>query len=141
MLSMKTDYSHVSWIFWNSDNTKPRYYESVLNGGVKFTGQRPWENRNLVVFRKDFLVTDEMYETFLDEAMDMCGVEYGMWQNLGIKLASIFALAKNIFANGDDYSNCSELILKFKDKVGLHLEEDQDLVDPRDIVEACRRLG
>lgn len=26
MLMLGTDYSHVSWILWSSDRTKPRYY-------------------------------------------------------------------------------------------------------------------
>lgn len=140
MFELQTDYSHVSWIFWNTARTKPRYYEAILHGGVVFTGQRHWESRNQVVFRKDFEVTEEVYENFLDSAMDKCGEQYGFWQNVGIKIKSIFALDKNIFSSSKDQSNCSELIFEFKDVVGLSIpgEKDGDLVTPRDIVEACK---
>ena len=140
MRELKTDYSHVSWIFWNTPRTKPRYYEAILHGGVTFTGQRHWESRNKVMFRKDFEVSEEVYDQFLDEAMDKCGEEYGFWQNIGIKLKSVFALSKNVFSNSKDTSNCSELIYIFAKFVNLHVEseKDQDLVTPRDIVEACR---
>lgn len=142
MYELQTDYSHVSWIFWNSDRTKPRYYEAVMSGGVKFTGQRHWEKRNNTVFRKDFEVSEEIYEKFLDEAMDKCGEEYGFLQNLGIKIKSIFALDRNIFASSEDKTNCSELIFSFKNYVNLIVvgETDENLVTPRDVVEACRRI-
>jgi len=139
MFELKTDYSHVSWIFWNTDRSKPRYYEAVLHGGVKFTGQKQWEARNKVMFRKDFEIPEFDYDAFLDSAMDKCGIEYSFWQNVGIKLKSIFALSRNLFSNGDDESNCSELIYDFKDFVKLKVDEtDPDLVTPRQIVEACR---
>ena len=142
MAELQTDYSHVSWIFWNTARTKPRYSEAVLHGGVKFTGQRHWEERNKTVFRKDFEVSEEIYEQFLDEAMDKCGEEYGFWQNLGIKIKSIFGLDRNIFSSSKDQSNCSELIFSFKAYVGLVVigETDENLVTPRDIVEALRRM-
>lgn len=141
MYELGTDYSHVSWIFWNTARTKPRYYEAILHGGVTFTGQRHWESRNKIVFIKHFEVTDEVYEAFLDEAMDRCGEKYGFWQNIGIKIKSVFALRRNIFSNGNDESNCSELIHSFWHFVDLELDVDPDLVTPRDIVEACRRAG
>jgi len=142
MKCLETDYSHVSWIFWNSSRTKKRYYECVLHGGVVFTGGKIWESRNKIVFRKDFEVSDEIYEQFLDEAMDKCGIEYSLLQNIGIKLKSIFALSRNLFSNGSDGSNCSELIYLFKDKVNLVLPNDidEDSCSPKDIVEACRAM-
>lgn len=141
MFEMGTDYSHVSWIFWNTNRTKPRYYECYLKGGVAFTGQRHWEGRNHTVFRKDFEVTDEIYELFLDSAMDKCGESYGFWQNLGIKLKVVFALDRNIFSSSKDSSNCSELIYDFKDFVGLVINgTEADLVTPKDIIEAIRQM-
>lgn len=142
MRELRTDYSHVSWIFWNSTQLKPRYYEAILHGGVVFTGQRHWESRNKIVFRKDFVVSDEVYEQFLDEAMDKCGEQYGFWQNIGIKIKSVFALSKNIFSSSKVSSNCSELIYIFSKFVNLEVksQEDPDLVSPKDIVEACREV-
>lgn len=140
MYELGTNYSHVSYIFWNSDRTKPRYYECVLNGGVKFTGQNFWEGRNQTVFRKDFEVTDEIYAKFLDSAMDKCGESYGLLQDLGIKISEMFRLAKNIFSSSTYNCNCSELVYDFADYVGLKNipQSDPDLVTPKDIVEACR---
>jgi hypothetical protein len=140
MDELGTDYSHVSWIFWNTARTKPRYYEAVLHGGVVFTGQRHWEGRNKVVFRKDFEVSESTYDQFLDEAMDKCGEQYGFWQNIGIKIKSVFALSGNLFSSSKDSSNCSELIYIFSKFVNLKVEteNDQDLVTPKHIVEACR---
>lgn len=142
MYDMKTDYSHVSWIFWNTPRLKPRYYEAAMGGGVKFTGQRHWEHRNLTVFRKDFEVSDEVYELFLDEAMDKCGEEYSFIQNLGIKIKSIFALDKNVFKQSADGSNCSELIFVFAKYVKLIIrgETDGNLITPKQIVESCREM-
>lgn len=139
MKELHTDYSHVSWVFWNTDRTKPRFYEAAMRGGVKFTGSRFWLSRNKEVFRKDFEVSEGTYETFLDLAMDKCGEEYGFLQTLGIKLNSIFAFGKNIFSSSADTSNCSELIFAFKDFVKLDVNSTEDLVTPRDIIEACRK--
>ncbi len=143
MYEMGTDYSHVSWIFWNRDRTKPRYYEAAMHGGVKFTGQRHWEARNYTVFIKHFEVSDEVYEQFLDEAMDKCGEEYSLLQNLGIKIKSIFALNKNVFEQAGDGSNCSELIFVFAKYVNLEIrgETDGNLVTPKQIVESCREMS
>lgn len=143
MYEMQTDYSHVSWIFWNSDRTKPRYYEATMHAGVQFTGERFWKGRNKIVFQKDFEVSEEVYEKFLDSAMDKCGEAYGFWQNIGIKIKSIFALSGNVFSSNDDKSNCSELIFDFREFVNLEFKEDIDgeWVTPKDIVEACRRAA
>lgn len=143
MKHLGTDYSHVSWIFWNNSRTKPYYYEAILNGGVTFTGHRHWESRNKIVFRRDFEVTQQVYDEFLDEAMDKCGEDYGFLQNLGIKLKSIFGLSSNPFTSAQFTSNCSELIYVFSRYVNLDVrtERNQDLVTPRDIVEACREAA
>lgn len=138
MRELKTDYSHVSWIFWNTDRTRPRYYEAIMRGGVTFTGVRHWEGRNLTVFRKDFEISELNYEILLDKAMDKCGEEYGFLQNLGIKLNKIFSFGKNIFSDSQDKSNCSELIFDFKDFVGLEISGDPDLITPKDIIENLR---
>lgn len=110
-----------------------------IDGGVKFTGSRFWLSRNKEVFRKDFEISEENYEAFLDLAIDKCGEEYGFLQTLGIKLNSIFAFGKNIFSSSADTSNCSELIFAFKDFVKLDVNSTEDLVTPRDIIEACRK--
>lgn len=136
---LKTDYSHVSWIFWNKEATNPRYYECTLHGGVRFTGRKFWDQRNLIVFQKDYEISEDNYQAFLDDAIDRCGEEYGLLQNIGIQISQWFSIAKNIFSTSKDTSNCSELIFNFKDYVGLRLSKnDPDLIDPKDIVEACR---
>jgi len=137
MYFLKTNYSHVSWVFWSKDEKKPFYYESVLSGGVKFTGQMYWEHRNLNVFNADFWVEDSVFDSFLTLAMDRCGEEYGLLQNIGIQVSRWFKIARNVFSNGDDKSNCSELIFIFRDLVGLKIQVEQDLVTPKDCVEAC----
>jgi uncharacterized protein YycO len=135
-----TNYSHVSWVFWDRSETNPFYYECVLMGGVKFTGNIYWISRNSIMFMQNFMVSDEIYDQFLKEAMDKCGEEYSLLQNIGIQIAKWYKLATNVFANGSDKSNCSELIYSFKDKVGLKIDGDPDLISPKDIVEACKKM-
>lgn len=111
-----------------------------MSGGVKFTGRHWFESHNHIVFRKDFEVNDESYGEFLEEAMDRCGEPYGFWQNIGIKIATVFGLKKNIFSSATGESNRSELIYNFKELVDLMLPDlDADLITPKDIVEACRK--
>lgn len=142
MWELKTDYSHVSWVFWTQDRLKPRYYECHMTGGVSFTGQRYWEGRNKVMFRRDFIVSEEKYSEFLNSAMDKCGEKYGFLQNLGIKLKSVFRFTKNIFTEAKESSNCSELIYNFKEYINLQMnpDSDEDLVTPKDIIEAIRAM-
>lgn len=140
MQFLKTDYSHISFFFWNRAETQEFPYECTLNQGVTFTGRRLWHERNLVVFSKHFYLEESQNDDFLERAMDRCGTEYSNLQNLGTWLATVFALTKNVFGNGADASNCSELIYTFRDMLGFTLDKSPDLVTPRDIVEALRRL-
>lgn len=139
MWELGTDYSHVSWIFWSKDLKTPFYYESTMHGGVTFTGQEHWEARNRAVFLRHFELSEDEYDEFLELAMSRCGEEYGFWQNLGIKINNLLKLGYNIFGNGGELANCSELIFDFAHLVRLEIGiRNPDLVTPYDIVEACK---
>jgi len=141
MWELGTTYSHVSWVFWSRDLTKPFYYESTMHSGVTFTGEQHWRDRNQTVFIRNFEVSDDVYEEFLSSAMDRCGEEYGFLQNIGIKISNLFKLGYNIFGNGGELANCSELIYDFAKIVRLEIGiRNPDLVTPYDIVEACRAV-
>ena len=139
MWELGTDYSHVSWILWSKDRVTPFYYESTMHSGVTFTGEEHWEKRNSPVFIQHFEVSDDDYDEFLFAAMGRCGEEYGFLQNIGIKINNLLKLGRNIFGNGGELANCSELIFDFAHLVRLEIGiRDPDLVTPYDIVEACK---
>lgn len=141
MKELKTDYSHVSFIFWDKQGARPFFYECVLRGGVVFTGEKFWYERNKIMFQKDFMIEELDFDLFLAEAMDKCGEKYGFWQNIGIKLSQIFGLTRNFFSKySSDKSNCSELIFSFKNYLGLKIDKNENLITPRDIVEAAKSL-
>lgn len=138
MLAMDTDYSHVTFFFHSRTNETRFPYEATLGGGIHFTGPDVWNGKNKTVFCKTFTVTQEQYDTMLEKAMMRCGEEYGVVQNIGIKISEILRMRENVFANGKRQSNCSELVQYMAAELPLKIDINPDMITPKQIVEACR---
>jgi hypothetical protein len=133
-LYMKTEYSHTYLGFYSSSLDRALKYEAV-GGGVRFIGSKEWETHALEICSYKIDLTDEQYSEILQYCVDHAGQDYGFMQNIGVILANIFNLRKNIWASG---LNCSELIGRMLEIKGYSFNKDLNLLTPKDIENALR---
>jgi hypothetical protein len=126
---MGTPYSHVYLRFYSKSLDRTLIYEAV-GGGVRFIGAKQWEKHAVEVDSFDIELINGNYISLLQYCVDHTGVEYGIAQNLGVPLASIFNLETNPFQSG---TNCSEEIYKILVLSGYPNTKKKDLVTPKDI--------
>jgi uncharacterized protein YycO len=141
MKILGTKYSHVSFLIWDDLGKKIATFECVLSGGVVVTGEKWWDQKHKVIFQHDFTIDEEKMQQFIYAAFDSCGEPYSLLQNIGIEVSKFFNLKRNIFSNGRKASNCSELVERFGKFVGLEIDVNPDMVTPKDVVHALKKLG
>jgi hypothetical protein len=126
---MGTPYSHVYLKFYSETLNRELIYEAV-GSGVRFIGTKQWEKHAVEVDSFEVDLINGNYVSLLQYCIDHTGTDYGVLQNLGVPLASIFKLDSNPFQSG---TNCSEEIYKILLLSGYSNTKKKDLVTPKDI--------
>jgi hypothetical protein len=134
-----TDYSHVR-LRWHSTSGEELIYEAS-GSSVKLIGRYAKHLHPAVSIKSyKFDLTPEQYRKMIG-LFRFAGVEYGIWQVLGIAVARWLCLKKNPFSLGRYAQVCSELVAVFlEDVLNLDVGEDLDLVGPRQLQEFLERL-
>jgi hypothetical protein len=131
---MKTEYSHTYLSFYSNHLSRDLKYEAV-GGGVRFVGQKEWESHAEEICKYSIQVTDKEYIELLQYCIDNAGADYGFMQNMGIVLANVLKLNKNIWRKGQ---NCSELVGRLLELKGYIFCKDLNLLTPNDIEKALQ---
>jgi uncharacterized protein YycO len=127
-----TKYSHTYLKFRSESIDRDIIYESV-GVGVRFIGSTEWENHAEVIEEFQLTVTDEQYIKTMQFCVDHAGKKYGKKQVIGIYIAKLFRMKKNIFKNDDDEQICSEIVGRLLSDLGYVFDKDFDLLTPKDI--------
>lgn len=134
----KVPYSHVYFKFENSRNPDIPLIYQASGTMLNFMSEEVFLEHNKVVEEYPLKVSDEAYNDILRDCMKFAGRPYGKWQIIGIALADILKLKKNLFANKDKLFVCSEWSAKQMKRLGYIFYKDNDLVKPIDINDAVK---
>lgn len=110
-------------------------YESV-GVGSRFIGIHVWEEHAEVVQEFELTATPEQFKKIKQLCYDHAGLKYGKMQIVGIYIAKLFRMKKNIFKNDTERSVCSEIVGRIAKILGYKIDKDFDLIVPKDIYKA-----
>jgi len=128
---MGTEYSHVYIKFHSPSLERTLIYEAV-GAGVRFIGLDRWQSHAQEVASFQLTLSDENYKRLMQFCVDNAGIDYGFFQNIGILVANVAKLERNLFNDG---KNCSEEIGEILELEGFDIEKDFNLLTPKDIYE------
>lgn len=131
----QTEYSH-SYLKFRSDRLDRDIIYEAVGVGVRFVGYKLWCEHAKSIKEFELEVTQEQYTELQQFCVDNAGKKYGKLQILGIYIAKLFRMKKNIFKNGDSEEVCSEVIAKIMTQLGYKFDKDFDLITPKDIYQA-----
>lgn len=126
---MGTPYSHVYMKFDSTSLDRKLVYEAV-GVGVRFIGQKRWEEHAKEVASFKIELSDENYKKLMQYCVDNAGINYGYLQNLGVLWANLWKSSTNPISDG---SNCSEAIGEILELEGYKIDKDYNLLTPKDI--------
>lgn len=137
-----TTYSHV-YVKFKSDSFNRVLIYQASHLAVNFVGEDRFNDSAVTVAEFELDVSDETFKQTIQFAIDKAGVPYGMSQIFGIlyvKALGLFGVkAKNPFPNGSGNYICSELVAQIlKEIIGLKIEKDLDLIDPKEVYELLK---
>lgn len=138
-----TPFSH-SYIKFKSDKFDRVLIYQASDLKVNFIEERRMLSTHEVVAEFTVQLSDDAYKKTVQFAIDQVGVPYGISQIFGIlyvKALALFGLkARNPFGNGSGNYVCSELVAQIlKEIVGLEIEKDLDLIDPKEVFELLQK--
>ena len=125
-------YSHTYIKFYEEDADRYVIFESV-GVGARFIGINLWEQHAEVIREIELSTTPEKFKKIKQMCIDHAGLKYGKMQVIGIYIAKLFRMKRNIFKNGDDLLVCSEIIGRIMVELGYDFDKDFDLLSPKDI--------
>lgn len=128
-----TKYSHVSMHFRSESLDRTIIYEAV-GPGVRFIGNKLWEQHASIIESFEISVTEEQYVRIMQHCIDTAGMKYGMGIAFGMALAKFFSLKENPFADPDK-KVCSKAIGELLLELGYMTGKSLDLLDPEDTYE------
>lgn len=130
-----TPYSHTYVKFYDAEADRHVVYESV-GVGSRFIGIHVWEEHAEVVQEFELTATPEQFKKIKQLCYDHAGLKYGKMQIVGIYIAKLFRMKKNIFKNDTERSVCSEIVGRIAKILGYKIDKDFDLIVPKDIYKA-----
>lgn len=109
---------------------------------MHFVGTMAQKERPVEIIKHyEIDIDSPQYRQLIDICMKYAGVDYGIWQVLGIALTNMFGLKKNPLSVGDYSQVCSELVGIFlRDVMGFDIDFDLDTAGPKEIDEFLYRL-
>jgi len=125
----KSEISHISFSFYSQNLDSFGYYEAK-GKGVNFCGEKAFNHHNQIVYQVDFRVSDAQFYAFIKRAFELAGTKYAFLQTGWMALVLLFG-AKKRFTDG---INCSELIIRFSDIIGITFSDDADLSNPDSVM-------
>lgn len=140
---ISSDFSHT-YIKFKADSFNRVLIYQASGTAVNFMAEERFLDHNTVVAEFDLEVSEEVFNKTLQFAIDQVGTPYGMSQIFGIlyvKALGLFGLkARNPFPNGSGNYVCSELVAQIlKEIIGLQVEQDLDLIDPKEVFELLQK--
>lgn len=140
---LNAPFSHT-YIKFKSDKFDRVLVYQASGLAVNFMEESRMLDTHEVVAEFELEVSDEAYKKTVQFAIDEAGVPYGMSQIFGILYVKALALfgvkAKNPFPNGNSNYVCSELVAQIlKEIIGLEVQEDLDLIDPKEVFELLQK--
>ena len=135
-------FSH-SYIKFKSDKFDRVLIYQASGLAVNFMEEKRMLATHDVVAEFELEISEETYKKTIQFAIDEAGVPYGMSQIFGIlyvKALGLFGVkARNPFPNGSGNYVCSELVAQIlKEIVGLEINKDLDLIDPKEVYELLK---
>lgn len=134
-----TKYSHVRLRWFNTVGKELIYEASGTS--VKLTGDRAAKNlKSKVLKRYSLDLTRDEYRRLIS-LLEFSGVDYGIWQAVGIGLSNMFGLRENLLSRGRDKQVCSELVEVFLRRVkdwGIRMSAD--MAGPKEIDKWLEKL-
>lgn len=137
-LIFRIPYSHTYMKFHSDSHNRDIVYESV-GVGVRFVGATYWLKHAEIIEEFEIEVTDECYRELMCFCIDQAGTSYGKMQCLGVFLAKIFKMKKNIFKNDKNEEICSEIAGRILSSAGYSFDKDFDLISPKDIYNVLKK--
>lgn len=139
----RTKFSHT-YIKFKSDSFDRVLVYQASGLAVNFVGETRFKEQEVIVAEFEFEVSDSTFNRTMQFAIDRAGVPYGISQIFGILYVKALALfgvkAKNPFPNGNSNYVCSELVAQIlKEIIGLEVEQDLDLIDPKEVFELLQK--
>lgn len=126
-----TNYSHVYFQFESSKYHFDMIYQSSSTM-LNYMSKDVFLMHNQVRDEFSLSITEAQYDALMENCMKSAGLPYGVLEILGIVLAGIFKLKKNVFANKDKYI-CSEWVAEQLTYLGYTFDKELDLIKPSDV--------
>lgn len=124
-------YSHVYFQFHADKHDVDMVYQASSNM-LNYMSKPVFLSINAVVEEIEIQVSDSDYNKLMKSCMESAGLEYALLQVVGIAIADIFNLDKNILSNPDKYV-CSEWVAEQLEHLGYKFDKPLDLIKPKDI--------
>lgn len=136
----KTDYSHV-YIKFTSDKYKRNLIYQASGLQVNFVGEEVFKDHCEIVKECVIQISDETYTKMMTFAIDKAGYPYSIKQLFNIVIYMVTGKAHTLSDGRSGYV-CSELAGEMlRTILGVLVEEDLDIVTPKDIDNALTEAG
>lgn len=124
-------YSHVYFKF-HSDKYDIDLIYQASSTMLNYMSEDVFLGFNAVVKEIEIEVTDEQYNKLMLRCIKSAGLKYGTLQIIGVLVAEVAKIDKNIFSDPEKY-HCSEWVAEELEELGYKFNKPLDLVKPIDI--------
>lgn len=108
-LILGTKYSHVL-ARWDAAGGEIDLVWEAAGSSIRFLGPIAHANRYKVVRQFDIPLTRTEYKRLIKYTHKYAHVDYGKWQLVGMLIARIFRMKKNLVSQGEAEQVCSEAV-------------------------------
>lgn len=138
-LMLCTPYSHTYIKFYSETYDRNLIYQES-GSQINFISEKAFNEIEIITDEFEIEVTSETKQKTVQYAIDNLGIPYGILQIIGI---GYYMLQKrlgknpdsNIFTDGPMKMVCSELVGRILIEIGLTINENPDIITPKDIYE------
>lgn len=124
-------YSHVYFKF-HSDKYDVDLIYQASSTMLNYMSEDIFLSFNELVKEIEIQVTDEQYHKLMKKCMECAGLQYGTLQIVGVLVADVLKIDRNIFSDPEKY-HCSEWVAEELEELGYKFNKPTDLVKPIDI--------
>lgn len=138
-----TEYSHTAMSFYSTKYDKELIYHAS-GTGLNFMSKSIFLSKNIIVYKKDIEVTQEVYDAIMSKSIDLAGSEYGIVQAIGLGISHLLSkvgiIINGIFSDGRNKWICSEWSADSLSMIFPHYKPDLDTVTPKDVYDFVKNL-
>ena len=127
---LRTDYSHVI-VRWFGAKDKVEIVWEAAGSSIRFLGPIAHDKKYVVIKEYAVDITPTEYSKLIEYTHKYAHVDYGKLQLIGMLIARIFKMKKNILSKGEAEQVCSEAVaglLKFVK--GWDIDINMDVYGP-----------